>query len=58
MNERIARRALIIIAFSGLAVGAVAYESGTLPASPWPGRDLPLRALGGLPPDRTNDVGT
>ena len=34
MNERIARRALIIIAFSGLAVGAVAYESGKGSAPP------------------------
>ena len=35
MNERIARRALIIIAFSGLAVGAVAYESGEGSVAHW-----------------------
>ncbi|MGB0058484.1 MAG: hypothetical protein WBQ20_17380 [Methyloceanibacter sp.] len=35
MNERIARRALIIIALSGLAVGAVAYESGEGSVAHW-----------------------
>jgi heavy metal translocating P-type ATPase len=35
MNERIARRALIIIALLGLAAGAVAYVSGQGALAPW-----------------------